>query len=152
MSKNLPSVFSLHNLSRWDDFTIGFDRLFENFENLFENQSRTTFPAYNILKRGEDTHEIVLSVAGYTENDLTVQTQNGKLVIRGNIETVVDEDVKVIHRGIAARKFERVFSLADGVEVEDVVLRNGLLTITLRHVSPPEAQATTHMIKTDKPG
>ncbi len=106
---------------------------FDQFERALDRVSKTTadgYPPYNVEQIGEDALRITLAVAGFTMDDLSVQVEDNQLVIRGK---QVDESDRVyLHRGIAARQFQRSFVLADGIEVTGAALDNGLLNIDLR--------------------
>lgn len=106
---------------------------FDQFERALDRVSKTTadgYPPYNVEQIGEDALRITLAVAGFTMDDLSVQVEDNQLVIRGK---QADESDRVyLHRGIAARQFQRSFVLADGIEVTGAALDNGLLNIDLR--------------------
>lgn len=111
---------------------------FEQLERLMERTAKSGndgYPPYNIESRGEGVYRITLAVAGFAEDDLSITLENAQLVVRGRQD---DEDATRIflHRGIAARQFQRSFVLADGVEVSGALLENGLLHIDLRRVEP----------------
>ena len=117
--------------------SVGFDR----FADLFDNASRAdnraaSFPPYNIVKSGDDAYRITMAVAGFGDDDLSVTVQDGLLVVAGKHAEEADEAVGYLHRGIAARGFERRFSLADHVKVVDATLTNGLLRIDLAREIP----------------
>ncbi|HWG05834.1 MAG TPA: Hsp20 family protein [Beijerinckiaceae bacterium] len=122
--------------------TVGFDRLFSLLDPSLDPALSQTYPPYNIERTGENAYRITVAVAGFAENDLSIETKEGTLVIRGSKETKVEEaDGKreVLHQGIAARAFERRFQLADHVHVTSASLENGLLHVELvREI--PEAQ------------
>ena len=112
--------------------TVGFDR-FGSLLNAAlgaEKTSSTGYPPYNIEVAGEDKYAITVAVAGFEEDDLEIQVEDGILTIRGK-QSASEEDRKFLHRGIANRSFERKFTLADHVEVTSADLRNGLLTLSL---------------------
>jgi HSP20 family molecular chaperone IbpA len=105
---------------------------FDHFERALDRVSKIPadgYPPYNVEQRGEDGIRITLAVAGFTMNDLSVQIEDNQLVIRGK---QVDEREKIyLHRGIAARQFQRSFVLAEGIEVLGASLDNGLLHIDI---------------------
>lgn len=107
---------------------LGFDEL----EDMLCKVARTgdSFPPYNIELVDDNTLEISLAVAGYTEQDLEVSLEDTELVIRGRQEH--NEQKRYTHKGIAARSFIKTFILADGMVVENVALTYGLLVITVR--------------------
>ncbi len=111
---------------------------FENLDRLVERTAKTGgdgYPPYNIEQRGENAYRITLAVAGFAESDLTITLEDGHLVVRGK---QIDEasDRVYLHRGIAARQFQRSFVLADRVEVHEASLENGLLHIDLVRETP----------------
>ena len=116
-------------------FLLGFDQL----ERLAERAAKGAegYPPYNIEHRGPDGFRITLAVAGFSGDDLAVTLEDRQLVIRGR-QAEVDADRVFLHRGIAARAFQRSFVLADGVEVVSAGLENGLLNIDL-HRSVPDS-------------
>ena len=105
---------------------------FDQFERALDRVTKATadgYPPYNVEQRGENALRITLAVAGFTMDDLTVQIEDNQLVIRG--KQVDDKDRVYLHRGIAARQFQRSFVLADGIEVAGAWLENGLLQVDL---------------------
>lgn len=112
---------------------LGFDHFEQTFDRL-KKSAGEAYPPYNIEQIGEDDLRITLAVAGFTMDDLEVEVENNQLTIRGKQED--DEDRVYIHRGIASRQFQRSFVLADGIEVKDASLNNGLLHIDMERVIP----------------
>ncbi|WBU55567.1 Hsp20 family protein [Paracoccus sediminicola] len=108
---------------------LGFDQI----ERLAERAAKGAegYPPYNIEHQAPDGFTITLAVAGFAEDDLTVSLENRQLTIKGR-QPETDEDRVFLHRGIAARAFQRSFVLADGVEVGAARLENGLLTVALQ--------------------
>ena len=122
---------------------------FDHFERTLDRVSKTSadgYPPYNIEQIGPDQLRITVAVAGFTSQDLSVQTENNQLVIRGR-QTEDDKDRVYLHRGIAARQFQRSFVLADGIEVTGASTDNGLLHIDLKRPLP-ETRVKTVEIKT----
>ena len=114
-------------------YLLGFDQL----ERLAERAAKGAegYPPYNIEHRAPDGFRITLAVAGFAECDLSLTIEDRQLVIRGRQAEGSDDRV-FLHRGIAARAFQRSFVLAEGIEVENAALENGLLHIDLRRVVP----------------
>jgi HSP20 family molecular chaperone IbpA len=106
---------------------------FDQFERALDRVSKATadgYPPYNVEQVGENALRLTLAVAGFKPEELSVQLEDNQLVIRGK---QIDETDRVyLHRGIAARQFQRSFVLADGIEVVGAALDNGLLNIDLR--------------------
>jgi molecular chaperone IbpA len=111
--------------------TVGFDRLASILDQVMSaDVSQNTYPPYNIEKTGEDAYRITLAVAGFAEDELTIESREGQLVVTGR-KAEVEEKANVLHRGIATRAFERRFQLADHVRAVEAVTENGLLHIDL---------------------
>lgn len=111
--------------------TVGFDRLFSMLDQLVSVDAAPSYPPYNIERTGENAYRISVAVAGFTDQDLSIEVKENALTIRGQKETSSDRKSEVLHQGIAARSFERRFQLADGVQVTGAALENGLLHVDL---------------------
>ena len=110
--------------------TVGFDRLFSLFDQL--GDSSPGYPPYNIERTGENDYRITVAVAGFAEPELSIEVKENTLTIRGDKQTKTDEHKgETLYQGIAARAFERVFQLADFVQVKGASLENGLLHVDL---------------------
>ncbi len=122
--------------------TIGFDRLFSMLDQMAGVDSTPSYPPYNIERTGENAYRISIAVAGFAPTELSIETRENTLTVRGSKETTNGSAApksEFLHQGIAARAFERRFQLADHVKVTTANLENGLLHIDLvREV--PEAQ------------
>jgi molecular chaperone IbpA len=118
--------------------TVGFDRLNQMIESAFKADERTlSYPPYNIVRSGEDDYRIVMAVAGFRKEELSITTQENMLVVTGmHSEKKEAEGETYLHKGIANRNFERKFQLADHVRVVDAGLEDGLLTLTLKREIP----------------
>ena len=111
---------------------------FEQLERLVERTAKTGndgYPPYNIEQTSDQSYRITLAVAGFREEDLAITVEDRQLVIRGRQSDEGDDRI-FLHRGIAARQFQRSFVLADGVEVEGALMENGLLHVDLRRSAP----------------
>ncbi len=116
--------------------TVGFDHL----SNLLDSVTRAEaaangYPPYNIESIDSDRYQITMAIAGFTEDELDIQLEKQTLTVKG-VKPQEDETKKYLHRGIAARNFERRFQLADHVEVTSAKLEHGLLDIQLVRVIP----------------
>jgi molecular chaperone IbpA len=113
--------------------TVGFDRLF----NLLEAGAREEdgYPPFDIVKVGEDSYRITLPVAGFRPDDIELVAQRNLLTVTGK-RAESDGKGEYLHRGIAARAFERRFQLADFVEAGNATFENGLLSLDLKRVVP----------------
>jgi molecular chaperone IbpA len=113
--------------------TVGFDRLFSMLDQApgFEG-GNSPYPPYNIERTGENAYRVSIAVAGFSEPELSIEAKENTLTVKGEKQVKTDtRKVEVLYQGIAARAFERVFRLADFVEVKAASLENGLLHIDL---------------------
>lgn len=127
-------------------FLLGFDQL----ERLVERTAKAEngYPPYNIEQINDNSFRITLAVAGFAEHDLSITVEDRQLVVRG--KQADDSDGRVfLHRGIAARQFQRTFLLADGVDVSGARMANGLLHVDLAR-SVPEKVVQTIKIDASK--
>ena len=123
---------------------------FEHFEQTLDRISKAAsdgYPPYNIEQTPDDGLKIVLAVAGFTMDGLSIEVADNQLVIRGR-HTEDESDKVFLHRGIATRQFQRSFVLADGIEVSGARLDNGLLTIDLHR---PKPEPVVRTIEIDGP-
>ena len=135
----LPSIFK-----QLRPVSIGFDNIFDHFENFFEDGEdyiraslTSSFPFYNIVKKGDNKFDIEVALAGYDKKDITVEYEDKLLRIKSVKETKSDKDKDgVIHQGIAKRFFSKSFTIADDVEIDGAELKNGLLKVSLRQIVP----------------
>jgi HSP20 family molecular chaperone IbpA len=131
-------------MTRFAGFNSPFLLGFDHFERLLDRVSKTSaegYPPYNIEQTDENGLRITLAVAGFSESDLAVTVEDNQLVIRGR-RGADDENRVFLHRGIAARQFQRAFVLAEGIEVAGAALASGLLHVDLvRHVPEPHVRA-----------
>ena len=111
--------------------TVGFDRLFDLFDQA-TGDGAPGYPPYNIERTGENAYRISVAVAGFSEPELSIEAKENTLTIRGEKQAKTEENKnEVLYQGIAARAFERVFQLADHVQVKNASLENGLLHVDL---------------------
>jgi molecular chaperone IbpA len=134
--------------------TVGFDRLFSMLDKTagFENGG-TTYPPYNIERTGENSYRVTVAVAGFSEGELTVEAKENTLTVKGEKGRETEAHrTELLYQGIAARAFERVFRLADFVEVKAAKLENGLLHIDLVREIPETMKPRTIRINTAQNG
>ena len=131
MVRNNLSLFD--NFNQLTPYAVGFDRIFDHLNTYGSNNTSSTgFPPYNIRKEGEVNYVIEMALAGFGKEDIQVEVAEGTLKIRSVKENSEDDDT--VYRGISYRKFERNFTLADDIVVNDAKLENGMLTIDLERV------------------
>lgn len=115
-------------------FLLGFEQL----DRLVERTAKAGegYPPYNIEQRGDHAYRITLAVAGFGEDDMSITLEDRQLVIRGKQAEDHASEAVYLHRGIATRQFQRIFVLADGVEVTGATLDRGLLHVDLQRSAP----------------
>ena len=121
---------------------------FEQLERLLERTAKSGkegYPPFNIEQTSQRSYRITLAVAGFSEGDLSITVEDRQLVIKGHQREDTGDRI-FLHRGIAARQFQRCFVLAEGVDVGDAIIENGLLHVDLTQ-SLPETVVQTIEIK-----
>ena len=122
---------------------------FEQLERVLERAAKggnEGYPPFNIEQTSDFSYRITLAVAGFSQNDLSITVEDRQLVIRGRQRDDSDDRV-FLHRGIAARQFQRSFVLADGVEIGEAVMENGLLHVDLTQAKPETVVQTIKIKK-----
>ena len=141
-------TFDLNPLYR---STVGFDRLFGLFDSLAGDTRSDTYPPYNIERTGENAYRISMAVAGFGQDDLSIEAKENVLTVKGEKKAeTADDDKELLYRGIASRAFERRFQLADYVEVKGADLVNGLLHVDLVREIPEAMKPRSIAIGTGK--
>lgn len=128
---------------------------FEHFERTLDRVSKMSaegYPPYNIEQLDQERLRITLAVAGFSDDDLSIQLEGNQLIIRGKQRDDPAGDRVFVHRGIATRQFQRSFVLADGIDVEGAELDSGLLKIDLRRPLAEENIRSIEIRRSGKPG
>ena len=123
--------------------TVGFDRLFSLLDNQSGVNQTQSYPPYNIERISDDEYRITMAVAGFTEEELTVEVKENALTVTGSKAEAPESDANMLYRGIAARAFERRFQLADHVFVTGAALDHGLLHVSLKREVPEAMKPRT---------
>ena len=128
------------DINKLTPYAVGFDRVFDNMARYMEHQTNSTgYPPYNIVKDGNN-FQIEIALAGVKMEDLDIETAEGVMTITHNPEVDHKDASRFVHRGIAQRKFQRSFTLAEDVVVNGAKLENGMLYIALERIIPEEKQ------------
>ena len=127
--------------------TVGFDRLFSMLDGF---EAAPGYPPYNIERTGENDYRISVAVAGFGENELSIESKENTLTIKGEKQAKEEVNGEVLYQGIAARAFERHFQLADYVQVKGASLENGLLHVDLVREIPEAKKARQIAIGNDQ--
>lgn len=124
--------------------SIGVDRFLGRILDQIDHSSNTNYPPYNILKTGEETFEIQVAVAGFSQGEIEVSVKDGELVISGEKQPeAMLVGTEYLHQGISARKFIRTFTMADYVEVVAAESKDGILTVRLERRVPEAMKPKT---------
>ena len=144
MVRNTLSL--IDNFNQLTPYAVGFDRMFDNLSRYVDNNTTSTgFPPYNIRKEGDYNYVIEMALAGFGKDDIEVEVADGTLSVRSVKEN--SEDDSTVYRGISYRKFERKFTMADDIVVNDAKLENGMLLIDLERVVPEEKKPRLISVK-----
>lgn len=125
-------------------FGIGFEQLFQEFDSI-QKENSNVYPPHNVVKLTDDSYVIELAVAGFSNDELNIETVESSLVITG--EKTEKDEREYSYKGISARKFTRRFTLAEYVNVSDASLQNGILSISLKRIIPEEKKPRIIKIK-----
>ena len=123
-------------------FSIGFDDMFDQFENMLGNGNlamQSNYPPYNIRKTGNDKYSIEVALAGFSKKDVEVEFEDNLLTVRTKqVNKSEDKNVngEILHKGISQRQFARSFTIADDVKVNGAELKDGLLTTACERIVP----------------
>lgn len=123
----------------FERFFIGYDEQIKNLAKLHDDLTKNipSYPPFNVKKIDDNRYSIELAVAGFSQQDIDIEMNDGKLVIRGNMSSADDTDVSnFLFQGIANRAFTRTFALNDEIEVKDAEIFNGMLKIALERFIP----------------
>ena len=123
------------NVSDINRALIGFDQIFN--DQFFTQPLNAKYPPYNYIQYDENHYELEFAVAGFNRSDITVRVDQNQLIISGN-HADDNSTKKYMHRGIATREFERVFTLAEHMVVQEAVVENGMLKVTIERIIPEE--------------
>ena len=138
----------VNRLSIWNDlrpFSVGFDDLFNHFNNTLEYK-QVSYPPYNINKIDDLNYQIEVALAGFSKKDINIEYADNQLTIK-SVESDDKDEKDVIHRGISKRKFSRSFTLADDVVVNGAELKDGMLIVELEKIVPDSKKPRTIDIK-----
>jgi molecular chaperone IbpA len=119
-------------------FAVGFDQVFDDLLRVSSNQ-QNNYPPYNIIKHNEDEFSIEIAAAGFKDGNINVTVEKNQLTVSGDKDATDSmESVEYLYRGISSRNFSRTWTLADHVEVDGAIMKNGILTVRLKRVVPEE--------------
>jgi len=137
-------------LPKINNWAIGFDRHWDMLNNFHNSVTTTSYPPYNIIKVDEDDYTIEMAVAGFSKDDIAIETKENTLMVQskdsGEDKTEVDT-TEYLHKGISQRSFKKLFTLAEDVFVNGADMKDGLLYINLERIIPEEKKPKVIKIK-----
>ena len=134
----IPAIFGGAGFKDFDKFFVGFDDRYRRLAKIHDDVTKTipnNYPPYNIRKTGDNTYAIEMAVAGFDKQEIDIEIEGGKLMVKGNLAFTDTED-NFLFKGIATRAFTRAFVIDDQFEVKDASLINGMLKIALERIIP----------------
>lgn len=133
----VKDVFGRDMFKDFDKLYVGFDDQFNKLAKIHDDLTKSipNYPPYNIKKTGDSTYVIEVAVAGFAKQDIEIELADGKMIIKGNVQSSDTED-NFLFKGIANRAFTRSFALDDQIEVRDAELINGMLKVFLERIIP----------------
>ena len=133
----VKDVFGRDMFKDFDKLYVGFDDQFNKMAKIHDDLTKSipNYPPYNIKKTGDNTYVIEVAVAGFAKQDIEIELDNGKMIIKGNVQNVEEEE-NFLFKGIANRAFTRAFTLEDQIEVKDAEMFNGMLKVFLERIIP----------------
>lgn len=120
--------------------TVGIDRLFDRITSQIDSAAAAgtsgNYPPYDIVKTSDDLYEIRVAAAGFTQDEIDVEYHEGRLTVTGEHTSGMLPDTEYLHHGISSRGWQRIWTLADYVRVNEAVMKDGILTIKLERIVP----------------
>jgi len=152
MGNNFPNIALFGpGFKDFDKFFVGFDESAKQLQSLHADLTKNipNYPPYNIRKNDENSYTIEIAVAGFGQNEIDIEIDGGKLIVKGNVDATLDalED-NFLFKGIATRAFTRAFAIDDHIEVKNAELFNGMLKIALERMVPETQKPKKVPVKT----
>jgi molecular chaperone IbpA len=144
----IPSFFSQDVFKDFDKVFVGFDDQFKRMQALHDDLTKDipNYPPFNVRKNG-NTYTIEIAVAGFSQNEIDITIDGGKLIVKGNAESKEPEE-NFLFKGISNRAFTRAWAIGDQYEVKDAELFNGVLKIALDQLVPEDKKPKKVPVKT----
>ena len=131
--------------SRVNTYSIGFDRMFDMMSGAVP--TTPNYPPYNIVKHSDDKYTIEIAVAGFSKDEIDVETKENTLLIESKSRPEGDDDKEFLHKGISNRAFKKAFTISDDVVVNGADMKDGILKIEMERIIPEEKKPRTIKIK-----
>ena len=136
----------------WDvysPFNVGLDDIFHRLESM--SSHNVSYPPYNLIKHDNTTFEIEIALAGFSKDEITVETETNVLKVASKTKTGAKEQVTYLHNGLSKRAFTNTWQLGDDVKVSDVSYTDGLLTVKLEKIIPEHQRKISYKINEELP-
>ena len=136
----------------WDvysPFNVGLDDIFHRLESM--SSHNVSYPPYNLIKVDNTTYEIEIALAGFSKDEITVETETNVLKVASKTKTGAKEQVTYLHNGLSKRAFTNTWQLGDDVKVSDVSYTDGLLTVKLEKIIPEHQRKISYKINEELP-
>ena len=133
--------------SRINTYSIGFDRMFDSLMGQNHYPTTSNYPPYNIVKHSDDKYTIEIAVAGFSKDEIDVETKENTLLIESKSRPEGDDDKEFLHKGISNRAFKKAFTISDDVVVNGADMKDGILKIEMERIIPEEKKPRTIKIK-----
>lgn len=150
MTKFTPAFFNgTEQFKDFEKFFVGFEQPMAQMQKLHDDLTKNipNYPPYNIRKNAENSYTIEIAVAGFAQNEIDIEIDGGKLIIKGNVTSTEPEN-NFLFKGIATRAFTRAFAIDDQIEVKDAEYFNGMLKIALERMIPETQKPKKVPVKT----
>jgi len=131
--------------SRVNAYSIGFDRMFDMMSGAVP--TTPNYPPYNIVKHSDDKYTIEIAVAGFSKDEIDVETKENTLLIESKSRPEGDDDKEFLHKGISNRAFKKAFTISDDVVVNGADMKDGILKIDMERIIPDEKKPRSIKIK-----
>jgi molecular chaperone IbpA len=143
--RNLDNLFGFTGV---DKHFVGFDAIADRFAKInAELAKNTSYPPYNICKIGDTSYLIEMAVAGFAKNEINIEITEGKLVIKGNVDSEKYSEKEYLFKGLANRSFTRTFILEDEIEIKGATLVDGILSVELERIVPETKKSKKIVLK-----
>ena len=143
--RNLENLFGFTGL---DKHFVGFDTVVDRINKVnAEIAKNTSYPPYNICKTGEISYLVEMAVAGFSKSEIDIEITEGKLVIKGNVDSDKYSEKEYLFKGLANRSFTRTFVLEDEIEIKGATLVDGILSVELERIVPEQKKSKKIVLK-----
>jgi molecular chaperone IbpA len=143
--RNLENLF---NFTGVDKHFVGFDTIADRFAKInAELAKNTSYPPYNVCKTSDTNYLIEMAIAGFSKGEIDIEVAEGKLIIKGNVDSEKYSKKEYLFKGLANRSFTRTFILEDEIEIKGATLVDGILSVELERIVPETKKSKKIVLK-----